>query len=80
MTASVSKSTRTKRLRISHIPRDSVLFFTGIAGVIYETVFTDDDRVQLLLLFGAMMGLPAFLRADEARGSSDKTEDPDAPK
>ncbi len=73
MTASARKVARRKRISISHIPRDSVLFFTGIAGVIYETVFTDDDRVQLLLLFGAMMGLPAFLRADEAR--SEKSDD-----
>lgn len=45
--------------------RDSVLFASGLAGVFYETVFDKADRPTLLLLFGAMMGLPAFLRSDE---------------
>lgn len=52
------------RIRIT---RDLVLFTAGLAGIVYETVFEDIDRPVLLLLFGAMVGLPAFLRVDEAR-------------
>lgn len=44
-----------------------MLFLGGLAGVIHETVLSDAERPTLLLLFAAMMGLPAFLRADENR-------------
>lgn len=47
--------------------RDTVLFFAGLGGVFYETVYSKADRPTLLLLFAAMMGLPAFLRTDEQR-------------
>jgi hypothetical protein len=57
-------SLRPKRFRIS---RDGVLFLAGLLGVLHETAFVDQERPTLLLLFAAMMGLPAFLRADEAR-------------
>lgn len=56
---------RQSRQRKARITRDSVLFAAGLAGVFYETVFDRADRPTLLLLFGAMMGLPAFLRSDE---------------
>jgi hypothetical protein len=49
------------------LTRDGTLFLAGLAGVFYETVFTKADRPTLLLLFAAMMGLPAFLRTDETR-------------
>ena len=49
--------------------RDGILFTGGLAGVFYETVFTKADRPTLLILFAAMMGLPAFLRTDENRKS-----------
>lgn len=52
--------------------RDSVLFAAGLLGVLHETVFSEQDRPTLLLLFAAMMGLPAFLRADEARKNSEQ--------
>jgi hypothetical protein len=42
--------------------RDTILFVSGLAGVIHETLFAVTDRPELLLLFAAMMGLPAFLR------------------
>lgn len=45
--------------------RDILLFCGGLAGVAYETLASQADRPTLLLLFAAMMGLPAFLRADE---------------
>ncbi len=44
-----------------HVTRGSVLFLAGLAGVFHETVWQEADRPTLLLLFAAMMGLPAFL-------------------
>lgn len=41
--------------------RAVVLFFAGLVGVGYETVFEHSDRPTLLLLFAAMIGLPVFL-------------------
>lgn len=58
--------------RFISIPRDSLLFLGGLLGVMHETLFTEADRPQLLLLFAAMMGLPAFLRADESRKKDDQ--------
>lgn len=47
--------------------RDVVLFFGGLLGVVHETFLSDLERPALLILFAAMMGLPAFLRTDEKR-------------
>lgn len=47
------------------ITRDGVLFIAGLAGVAYETTHAGGDRPTLLLLFAAMMGLPAFLQKDD---------------
>lgn len=44
--------------------RDTVLFTSGLLGVAHQTVVGPVDP-SLLVLFAAMMGLPAFLRADE---------------
>ena len=48
--------------------RDRTLFLGGLLGVVHETVISDVERPTLLLLFAAMLGLPAFLRADERNG------------
>lgn len=48
--------------------RDVLLFGAGLAGATVLTVAWlkgHDPNQSLLLLFAAMMGLPAFLRADE---------------
>lgn len=55
--------------------RDIVLFFGGLGGVAHETLVSTTDRPTLLLLFAAMMGLPAFLRQDAKNSSSDKDSD-----
>jgi hypothetical protein len=47
--------------------RDPVLFIVGLLGVGHETLIALEPRWSLLLIFGAMMGLPPVLRADEAR-------------
>lgn len=54
------------------ISRDTVLFVVGLAGIAYETLFMNAERPTLLILFGAMVGLPAFLKSDERRRDSDK--------
>jgi hypothetical protein len=52
--------------------RDVILFFGGLAGVAALVVFWLGFGVPiseaLLLFFGSMMGLPAFLRRDERDG------------
>lgn len=48
--------------------RDILLFAGGLAGVLHETALRDGaERPTLLLLFAAMMGLPAFLAGDRDR-------------
>ena len=47
--------------------RDVVLFTAGLAGVAHQTLIAPVPSESLLVLFAAMMGLPAFLRADEKR-------------
>ena len=49
------------------LTRDTILFLSGLGGIIHETFFTHLDRPDLLVLFMAMVGLPAFLRQDEYR-------------
>lgn len=41
-----------------------ILFFTGLGGVVFETLHGPADP-SLLLIFAAMMGLPAFLRGEQ---------------
>lgn len=45
--------------------RNAVLFVAGILGAAHETVIAHGERPTLLLLFAAMMGLPAFLGKDD---------------
>lgn len=49
--------------------RDIILFFSGLGGVVHETFFQSVDRPELLVMFAAMMGLPAFLQADNRTNS-----------
>jgi len=58
--------------------RDILLFVGGLAGVFHETVLTTGtERPTLLILFAAMMGLPAFLRQD-AKQNNQKADPPAA--
>lgn len=45
--------------------RDTVLFVVGLLGVAHETLIGKADRPTLLLLFAAMIGLPAFISKDK---------------
>lgn len=46
--------------------RDMILLAAGLAGVAHETVVEKGERPSLLLLFGAMMALPVYLRRNGA--------------
>jgi hypothetical protein len=46
--------------------RDSIVFCVGIGGIVNEVFFrAEPERPTILLLLSGMVGLPAFLRADE---------------
>ncbi len=48
--------------------RGAALFLSGLGLVFYEAVIREGPvRSELLILYAAMMGLEAFLRADERR-------------
>lgn len=55
----------TLKLPSPRFTQKGVLFVVGLLGVGHETLVSDADRPTLLLLFAAMIGLPAFLRQDE---------------
>lgn len=44
-----------------------MLFFGGMMGIAYEAGWEHIDRPELLILFGAMVGLPGVVRADKNR-------------
>lgn len=50
--------------------RDVALFVGGLAGVAHETILAAAERPTLLILFAAMMGLPAFLRTDDKKNDN----------
>jgi len=56
------------------LTRDGILFLAGLAGVGHETLVANADRPTLLLLFAAMIGLPAFLRHDETKNEKKEHE------
>lgn len=64
------------RLPKVRVTRERVLFLSGMVGIFYETVFQQTDRPTLLVLFSAMIGLPAFLQADSAGRKDSKAETP----
>jgi hypothetical protein len=42
--------------------RDVLLFAIGAVGVLHETLIAKGERPNLLILFGALLGLPLFTR------------------
>lgn len=71
------ESQPSRQRRNFRLSRDGILFFLGILGVGNETLFQNAERPTLLLLFGAMVGLPAFLRQDEKKIEPPPYEPPD---
>lgn len=51
-----------------HLPkltRDGLLLIGGMLGILHETVWQrGPERASLLVIFAAMIGLPALLRKD----------------
>ena len=41
--------------------RRLTLFYTGLGGVIYEMIFVHPADPAMLVIFGAMMGVPIFM-------------------
>jgi hypothetical protein len=64
------KKARRKRWRVK-LTRDFTIFLVGLGGIVHETFFEEQDRPTLLILFAAMIGLPAFLRLDEKRSDEE---------
>jgi hypothetical protein len=54
--------------------RDITLFLLGAGGFIHEVLATGTERPTILFTCLALMGVPAFLRSDEAKklGNGDK--------
>ena len=50
--------------------RDRALFLSGLAGVAYETLSEGPPRPELLMIYAAMMGLPAFLQDKKKNGTA----------
>jgi hypothetical protein len=51
-----------------HVTRDLVLFIVGLGGIVHEVFFWHGpERTTYLILFAAMIGLPAFLGMDQRR-------------
>lgn len=69
--------TRRRRKHLT-IGRDSILFIVGLGLTVNEGLFQKTERPSLLVLYGAMMGLPAFLQAD-ARRRTKKAETGEVP-
>lgn len=65
------------KMRAAKVSRDSILFLAGMAGIAYETLAQGGERPTLLLLFAAMVGLPAFLRSDERTQKTDTDDNRD---
>lgn len=67
MSTSSARLVAALRWAATRVTRNLVLFIFGLGGITYETVADHSDRPTLLILFGAMVGLPPILRADETR-------------
>lgn len=69
---------RTKRPRTieERLPRDLILFFVGLAGIIHETVVEAGERPYLITAFLGMCGLPVWLNRDEVRQLRNYDDEP----
>jgi hypothetical protein len=54
-----------RRIHWPRLTRDGVIFVGGLAGLFRETVLSKGERPTLIFACMAMIGLPAFLHADE---------------
>lgn len=70
------------KLPAARVSRDTILFIAGLTGLGYETVIANAEKPTLIIAFVGMLGLPLFIRGDEARrnGKSDDKPKEDASK
>jgi hypothetical protein len=55
--------------------RDALLFLTGLGLLVHELVIrTGPERPTVLLVLAGILGVPAFLRADDRRNESSSQE------
>lgn len=55
------------KLPTAQVTRDTILFVGGLAGLTYETLTVHAEKPTLIIAFIGMLGLPIFIRSDEAR-------------
>lgn len=57
--------------------RDVAIVATALVLIVFEAVFREGpERPTLLLLYTGMLGLPAFLRADQRRSAPHPPDEP----
>lgn len=66
-----------KKKFLNSLNRNTILFVAGMLGVAHETLLQHSERPTLLILFAAMMGLPAFLTSTEIFPHDNKNKDDD---
>lgn len=68
-----------RRIHWPRVTRDGVIFVAGLAGLFHETVLSKGERPTLIFACMAMIGLPAFLHADErsSRGGGGYRQEPE---
>lgn len=54
------------------ITRDTICFVGGLAGLAHQTLIASAEKPTLIIAFVGMLGLPLFIRGDEARRSDAK--------
>jgi hypothetical protein len=57
--------------------RDAITFLVGAGGFTHEVIWTRAERPTLLFVCLALMGVPFFLRKDEADAPSPQSPRPD---
>jgi hypothetical protein len=68
-----------KRRRRVRLTRDSILFALGCSILLHETLISQLERPQTLLVGLALAGGPMFLRLDESRARRQPGDDDDSP-
>jgi hypothetical protein len=57
------------KIPAGRVIRDIITYVGGLSGLVYETVTSGTEKPTLIIAFAAMIGLPLFIRSDEARRS-----------
>lgn len=66
----------TKLLR--RITREHVTFAIGATGLAWETLFEKGERPTLVMVFGALLGLPVWTKVDRAAAAKRQERKDDA--